>query len=390
MPTDDRTTDVKSYLEFANDRGLLNVGYTASWFDNKLPTVHVRQPVPRRRHQRRRLEGAGADVAEQLGLQLQRQRLVQAARPQPGERVPLVRTVGAERGARRADGEYGALRDDARARSSDRRSQGRHHVDGLQLHLAAGRVPLAEREVPLLRLRQQDAALRDARPDRRLVRGHGASSRTSRRASSGTRSTSTRPSTPGSTSRSAAGYSREDDDRTFRIYEKTAEDTYRFQVGQHRAASTCSCGRSTSTRTARARSSMPTCSPRSVSSPGCGTSTSPPASATASLTTLSVMPVKYLDFSTSFGWGQDEYPETEFGLQSNDSRNWILGVDGDCRPRRSSFGAQLRRGEVHRAAVLAHREPAERDRRDLHRPDPRLVDWTRKTRSRRSARMPTS
>jgi MtrB/PioB family decaheme-associated outer membrane protein len=45
VPTDDRTTDVKGALEFANDRGLFNVGYNASWFNNSIPTVTFDNPL---------------------------------------------------------------------------------------------------------------------------------------------------------------------------------------------------------------------------------------------------------------------------------------------------------------------------------------------------------
>ena len=37
VPTDDRTTDIKGGLEYANDRGMLAVGYTGSWYDNTFP-----------------------------------------------------------------------------------------------------------------------------------------------------------------------------------------------------------------------------------------------------------------------------------------------------------------------------------------------------------------
>src|SRR6188508_162458 len=45
VPTDDRTTDVKGALEFANDRGLFNVGYNATWFNNSIPTVTFDNPL---------------------------------------------------------------------------------------------------------------------------------------------------------------------------------------------------------------------------------------------------------------------------------------------------------------------------------------------------------
>ena len=45
VPLDDRTTDIKGSVEFANSRGLLSVGYNGSWFDNSLPTVQFSNPL---------------------------------------------------------------------------------------------------------------------------------------------------------------------------------------------------------------------------------------------------------------------------------------------------------------------------------------------------------
>lgn len=44
IPIDDRTTDVRLGVEWANTRGLLNAGINASWFDNSLPTVQFDNP----------------------------------------------------------------------------------------------------------------------------------------------------------------------------------------------------------------------------------------------------------------------------------------------------------------------------------------------------------
>src|SRR5262249_13351943 len=45
VPVDNRTTDVKGTLEFANVRGLLSVGYTGSWFDNQVPNIRFDNPL---------------------------------------------------------------------------------------------------------------------------------------------------------------------------------------------------------------------------------------------------------------------------------------------------------------------------------------------------------
>ncbi len=45
VPMDDRTTDVRGALEFANAKGLLSVGYNGSWFDNQIPYVKFDNPL---------------------------------------------------------------------------------------------------------------------------------------------------------------------------------------------------------------------------------------------------------------------------------------------------------------------------------------------------------
>jgi MtrB/PioB family decaheme-associated outer membrane protein len=45
IPTDTRTTDVKAVMEYANSKGLLSVGMRGSWFDNRLPTIQFDNPL---------------------------------------------------------------------------------------------------------------------------------------------------------------------------------------------------------------------------------------------------------------------------------------------------------------------------------------------------------
>ena len=44
-PVEDRTTDLKGTLEFANDRGLVAFSYGASWYENNRPTVTFDNPM---------------------------------------------------------------------------------------------------------------------------------------------------------------------------------------------------------------------------------------------------------------------------------------------------------------------------------------------------------
>jgi MtrB/PioB family decaheme-associated outer membrane protein len=45
VPMDDRTTDVKGSVELANERGLLALGWNGSWFENNRPTVQFDNPL---------------------------------------------------------------------------------------------------------------------------------------------------------------------------------------------------------------------------------------------------------------------------------------------------------------------------------------------------------
>lgn len=45
VPMDDRTTDFRGALEFANEKAFLTVGYNGSWFDNSIPYVRFDNPL---------------------------------------------------------------------------------------------------------------------------------------------------------------------------------------------------------------------------------------------------------------------------------------------------------------------------------------------------------
>jgi MtrB/PioB family decaheme-associated outer membrane protein len=45
VPLDDRTTDLNGVLEFANTKGLFSVGYTGSWYNQNVPLVRFDNPL---------------------------------------------------------------------------------------------------------------------------------------------------------------------------------------------------------------------------------------------------------------------------------------------------------------------------------------------------------
>lgn len=59
VPLNDRTTDVKAALEFANAKGLLSVGYNGSWYDNSIQAYRFDNPL-------RFTDSVGAPAAGQM------------------------------------------------------------------------------------------------------------------------------------------------------------------------------------------------------------------------------------------------------------------------------------------------------------------------------------
>ena len=233
---------------------------------------------------------------------------------------------------------------------------------------------LAEREVPLLRLRQQDAALRDAGAGRRLGARHGASGRTSRRASSATRSISTRSISPHKyLEHRLRLHPRGCATGPIRIFEKTAEDIYRVSfdsIGNQYVTLRTKFEHSTPRRLGLRRGAAR----RSRRAAGhAALRHRQPRRATASRPSLIVTPVAVPRpqrvgrhrHRTTIG-------DTGFGLRNNNNSNWSLGVDVVPTETRQ-LRPQLRRREVHRAAVLADREPA--DARPTRRSTIRRRDW---------------
>lgn len=45
VPLDDRTTDMKAGIEFANAKGLLSIGYNGSWYDNQIAAYRFDNPL---------------------------------------------------------------------------------------------------------------------------------------------------------------------------------------------------------------------------------------------------------------------------------------------------------------------------------------------------------
>jgi hypothetical protein len=123
-----------------------------------------------------------------------------------------------------------------------------------------------------------------------------------------------------------AAYAREDQDRTFRIFENTAENTFRVTAD--------STGNQWVTFRAKYEVSK-----RSGSGfqehlleevgeqPELRHFDLADRDRKRFLTTLSVTPLPYLSFNASAGLGKDDYEESGFGLQDSDNSTWGIGFD---------------------------------------------------------------
>ncbi len=66
VPLNDRTTDVKAAIEFANAKGLLSLGYNGSWYNNQINAYRFDNPTPLHRHRGHTVGRPDVYLAEQL------------------------------------------------------------------------------------------------------------------------------------------------------------------------------------------------------------------------------------------------------------------------------------------------------------------------------------
>jgi hypothetical protein len=120
------------------------------------------------------------------------------------------------------------------------------------------------------------------------------------------------------------GYSRDEGDRTYRIFEKTAEDTYRVEIDS--TGSQFVTLRTKYEHSNRKGSGFDEELLAEVGEqPGTRHYDVANRRRDRVTTTLSVTPVSFLDLSTSYAYGKDDYFETAFGLQQADTHSWDVG-----------------------------------------------------------------
>lgn len=323
VPTDDRTTDVKGFLEFASDRGLLNIGYKASWFDNSIPTVTFDNPF--------RADDISGGPSRGL--------------------VPM----WASNEARSFD-VNGSYKLPGRSRATAFISVGQWNQNqplvaasvntALFATMPALERPTAEARADIVsmvynfnsrpnsvlwlnaRYRYYDYANKTPIYDTLALIGDwavGTAVWENEPASLTRRTLDLDASISGARHLDVGfGYTRDDSDRTFRIYEKTAEDTFRVEVDS--TGNQYATLRAKYERSIRKGSGFDEHLLEEVGEqPGMRHFDIADRKRDRVTTTLTVTPVAFLDLNTSYAWGKDDFNATSFGLTRTDTRSWNVG-----------------------------------------------------------------
>ena len=324
-PTDDRTTDIKANMEFANERGLLNVGYIASWFNQHIPTVQFDNPL--------RVDDISGGPSSGLT-------------PMWPSNNTFAVTMN------------GSYKLPARSRASAFLSFGQWDQNQalvaptVNSALIAVAPPLerptaeAKADVTSMvytfnsrpsnvlwlnaRYRYFDYANKTPLYETLALVGDWALG------------TAIWENEPASTKRKTLdldaqiaaskffdlgfGYTREDGERTYRIYEKTAEDVYRVNFD-----SVANQYVTVRTKYEHSRRDGAGFDEELLAEVGEQPDTRhyDIANRTRDRVTVTaiVSPSKFVNFNTSYGKGKDDYTETGFGLRNNDNDTWSLGAD---------------------------------------------------------------
>ena len=323
VPMDDRTTDLKGYLEFANDHGLLNVGYKASWYDNSIPTVTFDNPfraddisggaskglVPMwATNQARSFDVNGsyklpgrskATAFISIGQWDQNQPLVA-----PTVNTALFATMPAlERPTAGARADIVSMVYNVNSRPNDFLWLNARY----RYYDYSNKTPIYE-TLALVGDWALGTALWENEPAsvKRNTLDLDASISGARYLNVG------------------LGYTRDDNDRTFRIYEKTAEDTFRVEVDS--TGNQYASLRAKFEHSARKGSGFDEELLDEVGEqPGTRHFDIADRRRDRVTTTLTVTPVHFLDVNTSYAWGKDDFNATQFGLTRTDTRSWDVG-----------------------------------------------------------------
>jgi MtrB/PioB family decaheme-associated outer membrane protein len=324
VPLDDRTTDVKGALEFANAKGLLSVGYNGSWYDNSVQTVRFDNPL------RASDISAGPSVGQvawwptnqsvalnvngsyKLAKRTRASAAVSIGRWSQDEDIlpPTVNTALVSPPLERATAETKA---NIRSMVFNLNSR---PVNNVSL-TAKYRYYDYDNKTP--HFTATDAIIGDWAAGTQIHETEPASFK---------RKTMDLDAsfTPHAYVAFGLGYGREDAERTFRIFEKTADDTFRVTVDS--TGNDYFSVRAKYERSSRTGSGFEEHLLEEVGEqPGTRHYDIADRDRTRVTTMFTVTPMPYLNLNASVGTGKDEYTSTGFGLRDNDNTNWSVGFD---------------------------------------------------------------
>lgn len=335
VPTDDRTTDIKGAVEFANDRGLFNIGYTGSWFSNHIPTVQFDNPL-----RADNISGGAAtglavmwptnfstavnvNGSYKLPARSRASAFLSFGRWEQNESLvaPTVNSAVAplvgplERGSAEAKADIVSMVYNFNSRPNEYlwlNAKYRYYDYANKTPLFASPQLVGDWALGTQIWENEPSSLKrntldlDASISAHKYAGVG------------------------------FGFSREDTDRkhrldghtprAFRIFETTAEDTYRVSFDS--TANQYVTLRAKFEHSDREGSGFDGHLLDEVGEqPDMRHFDIANRTRDRFTTTLSITPVSYLDFNASVGTGKDEYGDTGFGLRNNDNNTWSLGVD---------------------------------------------------------------
>ena len=323
VPLNDRTTDVKAGIEFANAKGLLSVGYNGSWYNNQLTAYRFDNPL-------RYTDIVGGPSVGQMSTppSTDMQTLNLNGRyGLPGRTRPQRRYRSAthpEPGAAAGDGQHGLW---SRRRSNDRAAEA--EAKTLSMVYTVNSRP-SEYLWLNAKYRYYDY---DTRTPSFFISSMVVADNTLGAAKETEPLDIKRQTldldasyTPFQYASLNFGYSREDADRTFRIYEKTAENILRASID--------STGNQYFTVRAVVEKSTRTGSGDDFEMLAeIGEQTAmrhfdiANRDRTRSSVILTVTPMAAFGFNGSVSTGHDDYSESYFGLRDNKNNSYSLGFD---------------------------------------------------------------
>jgi MtrB/PioB family decaheme-associated outer membrane protein len=323
VPLDDRTTDVKGAFEFANRKGLLSLGYNGSWYDNSIPLVRFDNPL------RFNDISGGASVGQAVMWPTNSAFSVNVTgsyKLAPRTRANAYVSIGR---SNQNEPLAPATVNTALVAPSIERLTADASADIVTTNFNVNSRPVDNVWLNA-RYRYYDYANKTPHFETTALIGDW---------SVGTAHLENEPFsvkrhtldldasfTPVDYLSVGAGYGRENATRTFRVFEDTSEDVFRFTVDslgnqyvtvRLKYEFSSRDGSGLNTHVLDEASEHPETRHYDVANRDRSRVT----------TLLTVTPIDWLSFNAAFGDGNDDYNEVGFGLRDNDNRTYSVGFD---------------------------------------------------------------